>query len=674
MNRDEAKAIVKSYLPEYLTSKGLSLKGKFNCLNPDHADRTPSMQYDSKRNKVHCFSCGADYDIFELIGIEFGLTDSKAKFDKAYEMYEIDVDGLEYTQSSIRKPIVNQEETYTIKPLPEEEEIDFSKELEEAHEALLKNKEALKHYQDRGLSLDLIKKYKLGYATKYNSLLKAELQSRSLKQKYYNYVLPYLDAEGKGTYFIAEISDRNQIDKYNGKYIKIPKRVGQIFNERYLKKDTPEVIFICEGVYDALSVEEVGGKAIAFVGTAHRRFISLCNEFKPDTTFVISLDNDSAGNEAIKAVKKGLDYLKIPYIVKQAKNKDFNEDLMKDRKALEDLVMNTTKEAKNPLDEAKEEYLKESAGYHMQDFINGIKESAETKAIPTGFNYLDSVLEGGLYEGLYTIGAGTSTGKTTYIMQIVDNIAKAGEDVLVIALEMARNELMARSISRLTYEDELQSVKHYAKKIREITTYNKYSKYTKEEREHIQLAMNAYAEYANHIFIHEGVGNIGVKEVKELIEKHIKYTGNKPVVVVDFIQILAPYNERYSDKQNTDKAVLELKRLSREHKIPIIAISSTNRTSYNDAPSLSMFKESGSLEFLSDVALGMAFDAVGTDNYDFEKESNKDPKEIQVAVLKNRNGERNIKLKYEYKSSYFYFKETGWERITYKKKNKGGSK
>lgn len=52
-------------------------------------------------------------------------------------------------------------------------------------------------------------------------------------------------------------------------------------------------------------------------------------------------------------------------------------------------------------------------------------------------------------------------------------------------------------------------------------------------------------------------------------------------MIIDYLQILSPYNERYTDKQNMDKVVLELKRISRDHKLPVIAISSFNRAGYN---------------------------------------------------------------------------------------------
>ena len=101
MNREQAKDLVKSYLESYLQSKGINTSKPFRCLNPDHADRHPSMSYDKERLRVKCFSCGASYDIFDLIGIDYGLTDPKDIFNKAYELYNITIDD---TQSAAAMP------------------------------------------------------------------------------------------------------------------------------------------------------------------------------------------------------------------------------------------------------------------------------------------------------------------------------------------------------------------------------------------------------------------------------------------------------------------------------------------------------------------------------------------------------------------------------------------
>ena len=67
MQSDE---ILKRELPDYLSKIGVNPKKNFNCLNPNHDDKNPSMAYDSKREKVHCFSCEADWDIFDVIAVE----------------------------------------------------------------------------------------------------------------------------------------------------------------------------------------------------------------------------------------------------------------------------------------------------------------------------------------------------------------------------------------------------------------------------------------------------------------------------------------------------------------------------------------------------------------------------------------------------------------------------
>ena len=80
--------------------------------------------------------------------------------------------------------------------------------------------------------------------------------------------------------------------------------------------------------------------------------------------------------------------------------------------------------------------------------MDGIAESVNTPCLPTGFDALDRALDGGLYEGLYIVGAISLLGKTTLVTQIGDWDRLRRADVLVFSLEMARAELMAKSISR----------------------------------------------------------------------------------------------------------------------------------------------------------------------------------------------------------------------------------
>lgn len=128
-------------------------------------------------------------------------------------------------------------------------------------------------------------------------------------------------------------------------------------------------------------------------------------------------------------------------------------------------------------------------------------------------------------------------------------------------------------------------------------------------------------------------------------------------MIIDYIQIIAPYSERATDKQNIDKAVIELKRISRDFKVPIIGISSFNRANYNTPVTMEAFKESGAIEYSSDVLIGLQLEGVGKDKVDVNAKKDKNPREIELVVLKNRNGATGKKVSYNYYPLFNYFKE-----------------
>jgi replicative DNA helicase len=123
------------------------------------------------------------------------------------------------------------------------------------------------------------------------------------------------------------------------------------------------------------------------------------------------------------------------------------------------------------------------------------------------------------------------------------------------------------------------------------------------------------------------------------------------------LQILAPYDNKSTDKQNTDKAVLELKRISRDSETPVIAISSLNRQSYKDEISMEAFKESGAIEYSSDVLIGLQLKGVGDNNFNVDIAKGKTPREVELKVLKNRNGKTGDSIDYNYHSRINLFKE-----------------
>ena len=126
-----------------------------------------------------------------------------------------------------------------------------------------------------------------------------------------------------------------------------------------------------------------------------------------------------------------------------------------------------------------------------------------------------------------------------------------------------------------------------------------------------------------------------------------------------------------TDKQNTDFNVMQLKRISRDFNTAVIGISSFNRENYTAPVNMASFKESGAIEYSSDVLIGLQYKAMNdlpkqekvakTKALEIyseiaEKAKNKQPIEIQLKVLKNRNGTKGA-VELEFFPMFNKFKE-----------------
>lgn len=395
----------------------------------------------------------------------------------------------------------------------------------------------------RGISKEVANKYLLGYEQEYPTF-DIEKDGRQIFSTWQGLIIP----TSKSSFIVRNIEPG--VNKKN-RYRK--KGSSTIFNIKALYKANKPV-FVVEGELDALSIIEVDGEAVGLGSTSNtRQLIEILKTQTIAQPLILALDQDENGQKAEEELAAELTALQIPFYRRNpcGEAKDANEALMADKEAFTSEIRRAERVQEEMLEAAKQDYLSTSAAEHLKEFMDGITSSANTPAISTGFYNLDRVLDGGLYEGLYIIGAISSLGKTTLALQLMEQLAQNGQDVLIFSLEMARNELIAKSISRLTYTSAQDKTK--AKTTRGITSGARYASYSEEERTLINAAVNSYREYADHIFIHEGIGDIGIQEIKEVVQKHISITGNKPVVLIDYLQILAPYDMRSTDKQTQIK-------------------------------------------------------------------------------------------------------------------------
>ncbi|MFQ5852618.1 MAG: DnaB-like helicase C-terminal domain-containing protein, partial [Candidatus Binatia bacterium] len=106
------------------------------------------------------------------------------------------------------------------------------------------------------------------------------------------------------------------------------------------------------------------------------------------------------------------------------------------------------------------------------------------------------------------------------------------------------------------------------------------------------------------------------------------------LVVVDYLQRMA-HSQGYAElRANVSSLTAELWELSKRLGSPVLAVSSQNRTGYaknENKPFLETLKESGDIEYASDVILFLGEDK--------KRHARPPARAMQLVIAKNRHGE-----------------------------------
>lgn len=254
----------KTYLWDYLQKyhNVTSPKRFFHCLNPNHIDNNPSMMFTDKYNICKCFSCGASYDIYDLIGLDYDLHNFKEQLEKVQELYL----GYVPVKKEVKKEIDNKIYDYT-----------------NYYNKCFKNRYKTTYLEQRGITRELIDKYKIGYD-----------EERQLV------VFPI----NKHCYFARSVVNNDKI-KSRGS--------SDIWNKKYIKENN-QLVYVTEGIIDALSLEVIDPnvKVMSINGVGNiNSLIYALKENNFNGTIGIVFDKDGAGKKATDELKKELAKINI---------------------------------------------------------------------------------------------------------------------------------------------------------------------------------------------------------------------------------------------------------------------------------------------------------------------------------------------------------------------------
>lgn len=240
--------------------------------------------------------------------------------------------------------------------------------------------------------------------------------------------------------------------------------------------------------------------------------------------------------------------------------------------------------------------------------------------VSTGYSTLDKMLGGGLLnEGLYILGARPGVGKSTLALNIAENMAKAGDAVLFVSLEMSLEQLTAKRISRET------RVPSNAVLMGMLT-----------EREYSAIAVATEILSQRPLYMNRkpgatvneiGTMALGIKDLK--------------CIVIDYLGLIKSTTRRRSTYEEITETSGNLKALARKLGIPILCLAQLNRSveaRQNKVPVMSDLRDTGAIEQDAD---GIIF-LHRPDYYASDKNEQVDGVtgglELNVILAKNRHG------------------------------------
>lgn len=263
----------------------------------------------------------------------------------------------------------------------------------------------------------------------------------------------------------------------------------------------------------------------------------------------------------------------------------------------------------------------------LRRFTDHVVEAGEGRCnfISSGFLRLDQILGGGFIRGgLYILGARPAVGKSTYAINLADNIKG---NCLLVSLEMTPEQITSKRVSRLTG---LSSAKLLSGRVSE------------EDWTGIAMAITAISEQG--VFVNDRY-DLTVQRIQLLAQK----VPELRAVIVDYLGLIQPATRNGSTYENISQISRELKCMAISLNVPVICLCQLSRTvenRENKRPRLSDLRDSGAIEQDADAVMFLY-----REDYYTGGPADGQPSLVHLDVAKNRHGRTG-------QSEYSFFLQT----------------
>lgn len=233
---------------------------------------------------------------------------------------------------------------------------------------------------------------------------------------------------------------------------------------------------------------------------------------------------------------------------------------------------------------------KDDVGYvGIQEMLKGLIKQMDDRqqglgkaGLKTGFKALDERFRGIEETDFWILAARPAMGKTAMAINIVNDVALHGKDVLVFSLEMSKEQLVMRMLSSASNTQ--------YQKLRDADTKN--------EVGNISNGVKRLMGQKIHII---DIPAIDVNRALAIARKYAR-GGNLGLIVIDYLQLMtAKSATRFDEVSYVSR---QLKVMAKTVKAPVIALSQLSRKCEERSdkrPNNSDLRESGQLEQDADI-------------------------------------------------------------------------
>jgi replicative DNA helicase len=248
----------------------------------------------------------------------------------------------------------------------------------------------------------------------------------------------------------------------------------------------------------------------------------------------------------------------------------------------------------------------------MTDIDNKYNATDEDRLF-TGFYDLDRITAGLHPEELTIVAARPGVGKTAYAIQMMLNMAKKGCKSLFVSREMSQMQIAKRILSNIAVVD--------GQKLRFCKSL------TDTDWQKLSSSLDDLGRMA--IELNDKLASI--QEIRAYC-RELKNKNALDVLIVDYLQLCRSSKKAESRRQEIEEISRQLKEISLEFSIPVIALSQLSRegSKAGREPELHDLRESGSIEQDADNVIFL--------HVPKDTDETAGSFDIKVIVAKQRNG------------------------------------